>query len=143
MRTWENGVIDARKVFARPRLLDGRRARPFATMTTTFAAMNALLSCCCLVLTGLVGCHAAPEPAPALGPIDTFLGHWRADTERLVRYAATGPITHDKTVTHRQEFDFAPATYIKLDYTRNGTALAIPTREDGSYARTGEEIGFR
>ena len=141
MRTWKNGVIDARKVFARPRLLNGRSARPFATRTTTFAAMNALLSCCCLLLTGLAGCHAAPEPAP--GPVDPFLGHWRADTERLVRYAAAGPITHDTTVAHRQEFDFAPATYTKLDYTRNGTALTTPTREDGSYARTNEEIGFR
>ena len=126
MRTWENGVIDARKVFARPRLLDGRSARPFATRTTTFAAMNALLSCCCLLLTCLAGCHAAPEPAPAPGSVDPFLGHWRADTKRLVRFAATGHITHDTTVAHRQEFDFAPATYIKLDYTR-----------------TGEEIGFR
>ena len=143
MRTWKNGVIDARKVFARLRLLNGQSARPFAIRTTTFVAMNALLSCCCLLLTGLAGCHAAPEPAPAPGPVDPFLGHWRADTERLVRYAAAGPITHDTTVAHRQEFDFASATYTKLDYTRNGTALATPTREDGSYARTGEEIGFR
>ena len=143
MRTQVNGVIDTRKVFVRPWLLNGRSARPFATRTTTFAVMNALLSCCCLLLTGLAGCHAAAEPAPAPGPVDPFLGYWRVDTEHLVRYDATGPITHDMTVAHRQEFDFAPATYTKLDYTRNGTALAIPKREDGSYTRAGEEIGFR
>ena len=104
--------------------------------------MNALLLCFCLLLIGLAGCHTAPEPAPAPGPVDLFLGHWRADTERLVRYAATGAISHDTTVAHRQEFDFAPATYTKLDYTHNGTALVVPAREDGAYARTGEEIGF-
>ena len=90
-----------------------------ATRTTNFAVMNALLSYCCLLVTGLVSCHTAPEPAPAPVPVDPFLGHWRADTERLVRYAAVGSITHDTTVAHRQEFDFAPATYTKLDYARN------------------------
>ncbi|MFC6225849.1 hypothetical protein ACFP2F_21570 [Hymenobacter artigasi] len=45
-------------------------------------------------------------------------------------------------MAHRQEFDFAPATYTKLDYVRNGVPLAVPAREDGTYARTGEEIGF-
>ena len=79
----------------------------------------------CLLLKGLVGCHAAPEPAHAPGPVDSFLGHWRAETERSVRYAATGPITHDTTVAHRQKSDFAPATYTKLDYARNGTALIM------------------
>ena len=44
-------------------------------------------------------------------------------------------------MAHRQEFDFAAATYTKLDYVRNGAPL--PVREDGTYARTGEEIGFR
>ncbi|MFC6225850.1 hypothetical protein ACFP2F_21575 [Hymenobacter artigasi] len=53
--------------------------------------MNTLLPCCCyLLLTGLSGCHAAADPAPAAGPVDPFLGHWRADTERLVRYGAAG-----------------------------------------------------
>ena len=102
--------------------------------------MNAFLPWC-LLLTSLAGCHAAPEPAPA--PVDPFLGHWRADTERLVRYSAAGQISGDTTVAHRQEFDFAAATYTKLDYARNGVVLAVPVREDGSYARTGEEIGFR
>ena len=101
--------------------------------------MNVLLPWC-LLLTGVAGCHAAADPIPA--PVDPFLGHWRADTERLVRYAAAGQISHDTTVAHRQEFDFAAATYTKLDYARNGLPLAVPAREDGSYARTGEEIGF-
>jgi len=103
--------------------------------------MNALLPFG-LLLTGLAGCHAA-DPAPAPVPVDPFLGHWRADTERLVRYTADGQISHDTTVAHRQEFDFAAATYTKLDYARNGAPGAMPTREDGSYARTGQEIGFR
>ena len=103
--------------------------------------MNALLPFC-LLLTGLAGCHAA-DPAPAPGPVDPFLGHWRADTERLVRYTAAGQINYDTTVAHRQEFDFAAATYTKVDYARNGAPGAGPTREDGSYVRTGQEIGFR
>ena len=103
--------------------------------------MNALLPWC-LLLTGLAGCHAAPNPAPAPVLVDPFLGHWRADTERLVRYTAAGQISRDTAVAHRQEFDFAAATYTKVDYARNGAPLAVPTREDGTYARTGEEIGF-
>lgn len=94
-----------------------------------------------LPLAVLVGCHAPAAPAPV--PVDPFLGHWRADTERLVRYTAAGQISQDSTVAHRQEFDFAATTYTKLDYVRNGALLAVPTREDGSYARTGDEIGFR
>ena len=105
--------------------------------------MNPMLPCCCLLLTGLAGCHADADPVPAPGPVDPLLGHWRADTERLVRYAATGAISRDTTVAHRQEFDFAAATYTKLDYVRNGAPLPVPVREDGTYARTGEEIGFR
>jgi len=101
--------------------------------------MNALLPWC-LLLTGLAGCHAAPNPAPA--PVDPFLGHWRADTERLVLHTAAGQISKDTTVAHRQEFDFAAITYTKLDYDRNGAPLAVPTREDGTYARTGDQIGF-
>ena len=80
---------------------------------------------------------------PAPGPADPFLGHWWADTERLVRYGAAGQISHDTTVAHRQEFDFAADTYSKFDYGRNGAPLTVPAREDGTYARTGEEIGFR
>ena len=80
----------------------------------------------CLLLMGMAGCHAAPDPAP----VAPFLGHWQADTERPVRHAASGQINHDTTVAHRQEFEFATATYAKLDYTRNGVALAVPMREN-------------
>ena len=101
--------------------------------------MNVLLPWC-LLLTGVAGCHAAADPAPTPG--DPFLGHWRADTERLVRYSAAGQISQDSTAAHRQEFDFAATTYTKRDYVRNGVLLTVPARADGTYGRTGEEIGF-
>jgi len=79
--------------------------------------------------------------------VDPLLGHWRADTKRLVRYGTAGQISHNTTVAHRQEFDFAATIYIQLDYARNGAPfcrarVAVPAREAGSYDRTGEEIGF-
>ena len=101
-----------------------------------------VLHYCCLLLTGLAGCHAGADPVPAPGPVDPLLGHWRADTERLVRYGAARQISRDTMVAHCQEFDFAATTYTKLDYARNGVLLVVPARQDGTYARTGEEIGF-
>ncbi|OWP63972.1 hypothetical protein CDA63_05765 [Hymenobacter amundsenii] len=96
------------------------------------------------LLAVVVGCHSpAADATPA--PVDALLGHWQADTERLVRYTTTGgPISYDTTIVHRQEFDFAATTYTKVDYDydRSGMPLAAPTREKGNYGRTGEEIGF-
>ena len=92
-----------------------------------------------LLLTSLAGCHAAaPDPAP----VDPLLGHWQADTERLVRYSAAGTISHDTTIAHRQELDFTATTYTKVDYAPTGVNAPVPTRGSGPYTRTGEAIGF-
>ena len=94
-----------------------------------------------LALAALVGCHGpAAEPAPV--PTDPLLGHWQADTERLVRYSAAGTISHDTTVAHRQELDFTATTYTKVDYAPTGVNAPVPTRGSGPYTRTGEAIGF-
>ena len=94
-----------------------------------------------LALAALVGCHGpAAEPAPV--PTDPLLGHWQANTERLVRYSAAGTISHDTTVAHRQELDFTATTYTKVDYAPTGVNAPVPTRGSGPYTRTGEAIGF-
>ena len=90
----------------------------------------------CLLLTGVAGCHAAAVPAPA--SVDPFLGHWRADTERLVRYTAAGQINHNTTsLTARNSTLPPPPTHQARLYPQWGPAggAHAPRRVQCPYGR--------
>jgi hypothetical protein len=58
-----------------------------------------------LLLTGLTSCKKdAPEAT------DPFLGHWQADTQRMVYYDIAGSVTSDTTDPIRQELDVTAMT---------------------------------
>jgi hypothetical protein len=85
----------------------------------------------------LAGCHKA-DPAPPA----PLLGHWQADTERLVSYKANGQISKDTTVAHRREFDFTATTCMQVDYLAASAKATVPIRSTWLYATKGDTIGF-
>ena len=129
-----SGASALPKQFAKTVFHQGHPPRGGSPIATS---LNQLLSLA--LLAGLAGCrHADPAPAPT----DPLLGHWRSDTERLVRYQPNGQISQDTTVAHRQELDFTATTYTKVDYAPTGLNAPVPARGSGTYTRTGEAIGF-
>jgi hypothetical protein len=89
------------------------------------------------LLASLAGCQQK-DP----NPTSPLLGHWQADTERLISYKNDGQIIRDTTVAHRREYDFTATTCTQVDYLAASVKASVPVRSTWNYGQKGDTIWF-